>query len=305
MGGKKAPAAPAPPKPQYRADDGTIFEDIGAFNSYQTQLKRTRFDTDLTAAMENARNTGRQAIMNRGLNPDDFMSIVENEITNTRKGIPDLAANVGSYFSTNLGEMALNQEQNNRRNKYTNEVQSRFAPAFETKTFADTSDDAVIEALYGEQYNPALDTLNRARGRGVLDEAGYTYATNALNQQGEAAKATLQGLGGGVLSGYRTKLRDVGDTARNAASGYELGQQFDLGTYSSQADDLTKSLQGSMAGDLRNALGSKQLFNIDELITKAGSFQGAGNTQGGLLDQMAEKKKKEEQSRGLGNTGSF
>jgi len=201
--------------------------------------------------------------------------------------------------------MALNSEQNNRRNTYQNQVQSRFAPNFESKTFADTSDDAIIEALYGEQYNPALDTLNRARGRGTLDESGYQYAVNSLGQQGEAAKAQLQSLGGGVLGTYRSQLRDIGDTARNAASGYTLGQNFDLNDYGTRADDLTKSLQGSMSGDLRNALGSKQLFNIDELITKAGSFQGANNGQGGLLDQLAEKKKKDEEQRGIGNTGSF
>ena len=133
-----------------------------------------------------------------------------------------------------------------------------------------------------------------------------------LEQQRTAGNSRLQGIGGGVLDGYRSQLGDIAGNARTSAGNWDFGDTFDQADYGGQIANRTAELTGSLEGDIRNAIGGEQFFNTSDLIQKGGIGQGAQNTgiglgsqSGGLLKAFGDRKSDGDKARGLGSTGSF
>jgi hypothetical protein len=302
-GGTSVQAPPEPPKPTYTAEDGTVFDDMTQFNSYNTNLKRNKFNQQLTSARQNSFNAARKSFEGRGLNFDDYDEIVNAELDNIAKAVPDLG-NPDQFFGNSVGDQIISSKENAARSQYGQQVGSKFGTGFEQKTFADTADDAIIDQLFNEQYTPATDYIARAKQRGTLSDSGYQYALNNLNNMGTAARSKLQTVGGDVLNKYRTEIGGIGSSARNAANNYRLGETFDFDSYLNQFNNKVSEFNNRMGGDIRAALGNEQLFDLDQLIARAGSFQGPQNTVT-LLSALEEEEKKRQQQRGLGGSGVF
>lgn len=305
-GSAPAPYVPPPaPAPTFTADDGTVFSNQGEFNAYQQNLRRDTFENELAAAVASATNSGRDAILARGLSEAQFLPLIESRVADTRSTIPDLASSPGTYFAPNFGDVVLDDEQRRLRNQYRTDLQQTFPSGSARDAFPDTADDAIIEQLFRNSYEPANDYLTRARSRGTLTPTGYDHALSQLQQQASGARATLQNTGLDILSGYRDQLSGLSDRAFDSAANFRLGDDFSPDTFSNEYTTLKDSLSGRLEGDLRNAASGLNLFDTEALVTRAGTFQGAQNSQGGLLDALAERRKREQQPRGVGTEGAF
>lgn len=305
-GGGSAPYIPPPyqpPPPVYTASDGTEFSSLGAMQNYDKQLKTTKFESDLASAVAQAENYGRSRIQQRGLDPNSYMGLLQQEINNIKSTIPSLDPSPKGYFTDNLADTVLDRERDRYRTDYRRQLESFAKPGFERDVFSDTSDDAIIDKIYEEQYGPATDTLMRSRARGTLSDSGLNYSLNQLGTMGTTVKSKMQDMGQSVLGNYRGELSKLASGGYDRAAGFNLGDTFDPNDYRTQLDTKKNDLMSRLEGDLRSTIGGN-LFDTSALLSKAGAQQGMTAT-GSVADALAAREKKKDEQRGLGSTGSF
>jgi hypothetical protein len=268
---------------------------------------RTRFTTNRDAAIGGARGAAGTALSSRGLSTDEFMPLIESEITRTGTSIPDLSENPGSYFGPDFTDVILNREQENRRAGYGRKINEFFTPSYASSTFSDTADDPFIDTILGEASGQAQAGVERARARGQLDETGYTAAINKLGQATTAGRSRANELGNTVIQRNRQYLNDIGNEARTGASGYTLGGTFDPTEYSNRASSRAADLRGTFEGDVRNAIGDpSQFYDLGEIINFGGREQGATNAPSSpLAEVLAKRETARTARRGIGGTGTF
>lgn len=306
-GGAPAPVIqqPAPtPKPTYTADDGQIFDDLGQFNNYQTTLRRSKFDSGLNSAYNKYGQESRDYFSNKGVDYTPYDAEITSALDKLKSSVPDLDANPSSYFR-NVGEDIFNRHTTQNRSQWQNQFQSQYGSNYANTIFGDTADDALLDQIYAEQYQPASGFLTNALSRGQLTTAGYDYAMKNMANQASAAKSRLQSMGGDVLNTYRTGLRNIQDSANSAINSYQLGQNFSIDDWLGQMANKTSEYKNKLEGDIRSAVGSQQLFDPQSLLASAAAFGGATNAQGDLTAAIMDTQKKKDESRGTGSTGVF
>lgn len=315
-GGGGAPRAPDPMaqaeaqikllQRQYALDEKQALAALEREKASEAE-DRAQWETDLGTGRSRAQSAIGTQFETAGLNADDYMDRITAAL--------DLAQSGMSYgqsptFSTGLGDDILGDIRGSQIKEYQKAI-GGFAPEGFTQTaFASTSDDAIIDAILGEQFSAASDSILRARDRGTLNDAGFRYAMDNLNTQKQSAMSRLQQTGGGIIEGYRGSLDDIVKNAKTGAGSWDFGDTFDPEVYRTQLTTKQGELGGRLEGDLRNAIGGEQFFNVADLIQKGGVGQGAQNTglgsqSGSLLSAITQRKTEEEQQRGLGTQGSF
>lgn len=279
-------------------------------NLRQEQLKqeqRNQFKTNLETAVSGARNTGRDYFASRGLAPDDYSSLIDSIINDTRLKVPDLDASPGSYFTTDAFASGISNAEAVKRANLTGKVNSTFAPGFERNLITDTADDSILDSILGTQRSQAEQQIDFNRKRGLLNDAGYNAVMNELGGQSNAARSTLTGIGDSILGKKRQDLLNIRGDAGNAASSYSLGMpEPDVNAYYKQAQDKATSGLGDLEGSIRSALGSTNLFDVPTLLQKGGTAQGPINvTTANANTALPFDPKKSSTKRGLGSTGVF
>lgn len=263
------------------------------------------FGTNLSNAETSARNRAQRTLQQRGLNPQEYMDLIEGAIADQRVMVPQRDPNPSQYYTDDFINNVLMNEQAGRRSKYIRDVDTVYSPGFENNLIQDTVDDPYIMDVLNKQRTAAQQQIDRAKARGNLDDTGYQGALTRLDELFKAGTATGQKLGGSVLQGYKERLRGIGDTARADAGRYELGGTFDSNVYHSQRDNAFKDITANLEGDLRGALSGTNFFDIGDIITQGGISQGATNPR---LEQpaiLAQRKEKQDAQRGLGGQGTF
>lgn len=273
----------------------------------QRERDTQAFNTNLTSAMEGARGRAIQDITGRGLDANMFSNDIENMLNSIRGQVPQLDNNPGSYFANqNIADIVLGNATQNQRTQYSNQINNMFGNDFANQRVASTADDDIINAILGEQYNPALEQIQRAFERGTVNEQGFQTAMNALNNQKSTASANLQQTGGGLLQALRDQLSGVGNEARTAASNYQLGTTFDPTGYQTRADTIFNEGISGLEGNLRNAIGGQQFFDIGSILNQGRTSQGtANNNNRALFDAFAADEQDKNKQRGLGTQGVF
>ena len=273
--------------------------------SVQAETDRDQFITNRDAGFQGALQNSIGTIEDRGLNPDDFMSQLLRELENQQRTIPFLDPTPGQFFSGDTASIVLDRARGNQRRDLNSQLNEFAAPGFAQNLFPDTADDSILTSILNEQFEPATDQLLRAFQRGNLTQQGFDASTLSLNSQRDAANARLSDVGGGVLTDFRNQLRGIGDQGFAQAGAFELGGNFDPNTTRGLIDSSFADLSGRLGGSIRNALGGEQLFNIEDVITRGGTAQGAQNIGSGLLDAFSTREKERNKSRGLGSEGVF
>lgn len=198
------------------------------------------------------------------------------------------------------------QETSQRRQNYGNEVASKFGANYGNKIVSDSYLDPIIEEIIGEQQAGADTYLKRAADRGILNETGRTAAQNKIAADRAKGSAQLASLAGGVIDKYQTQGDEVSGKAQQGASGYTLGSNFNIGDYEEQGTNIINSAAKNARGDLLNALGGENFFDTSSLVNIGGAAQGAtGLVDNTLAAAVAERKKRDSVSRGLGSQGAF
>jgi hypothetical protein len=268
---------------------------------------REKFQTNLANAVSGATETGRNYAAQRGLAPDDFSSVISNIIQNQKLRVPDLDANPGSYFTDDAFSAGFDNHQNVKRANYNSRVNQMFTPGFETALMPDTADDSIINSILGAQRSSAQQQLDFNRQRGTINDAGYNAATQDLDAQGNAGRATLTGIGDAILGKNRQALRDIRGEAGTVASNYTLGMpEPDFAGFDTRARARASSDLAGLEGSIRSALGGVNLFDTSSALAKGGIAQGPINlTTAPTEPGVPFVQKKSTKERGLGSTSTF
>ncbi|NJL53758.1 hypothetical protein HC928_00535 [bacterium] len=287
MCGGKGGSAPAPVDPMREAEAQMALAAQQAELARQAEEQRRiaeeaervrvqqQRDADLSAAFSGALNSANMRASDLGLSdfdPNRYLDPI-------RSSIPSTATSFDQYFGPSAIDNMFNQHQQSLRTQYENQLRSQLPYGFESTHFPDTADDPYIDAILNEQYGDALTSLTGAREQGLLSRFGFDDATRRLDTQKTGAQSQLQTLGGGVLSGYRGALSDIGNTAYGQARNFNLGQQFDPDYYAKQVQDKASSFSSNLEGDLRSAVGGTPLFDINSIIGKSSANTSVNPTQ--------------------------
>lgn len=269
----------------------------------QRAEQTTAFNTNRDSAIAGFRTRSTQRLRDMGLDPNAYSSLIENAIAGGNSATPNLDPNPAQYFSDSLLDTQIGRTQGDRRANFTRQATSAFGDNFERGLFGDDADDPFIDAVLGRQRGEAVRSLDLARQRGSLDERGYTAAMARLGEMESAGRATGNTLGGSVIQGYREQVRGIGDRAREAASGYTLGGDFNLGGYTNELNSRVGDLRGRLEGDVNTALSGQQFFDLGDILTRGGSAQGPVNPRTSMADVLAERERVRNTDRGVGGGG--
>ena len=272
-------------------------EDLGTFN------------TNLDRAFSSATDTGTSFFEREGVDLDRFLPLLQERLTSTRQGVPELSSNPSSFFNpTVTAQNILDDELRRDRRGFNLDIDKFAGDNFANTLLPGSFDDAIIEKILGEQFADATSSVTRARDRGSLSDFGFESALTNIGSQNDVGRARLQELGGGILETNRNELRDIGTQARSRADAFQFGDSFNPASFEDRINTTFGEQGTRLSGDIRGALGGESLFNIGDILARAGSAQGAqNNTKGSpaLLAAIASRDEERRKSRGIGTQGAF
>jgi hypothetical protein len=266
------------------------------------------FNQNLSNAVTGAKTTGQNYAGSRGLDPTSMESVIDRIISDAKLKVPKGDSNPGSYFTSDLFSTGFANEETNRRAGNTAKVNNTFTTGYDRNLIGDTSDDAILDAILGEQRSNAEKQLQYNRARGVINDTGFNEAQNRFSGQEAAARSTLTSIGDAVLGTVRGGLNDIKGEAGSAASSWNLGNSdFSVDPYWGRATEYANTAKSGLEGKVRSAVGSTQLFDIPSILAAAGTAQGPINlTTAQQVDGTPGfETKKNKNERGLGSTGAF
>ncbi len=268
-------------QPEDNSDKVAQIEAQAAREAREAEAKRkaqelSDFNKRLSGAYGTGVQSARDFFVSQGLDPDQYAGAINSRAQNVRSSVPQLDASPGSYFS-NLGQMVYDAEQAALRNKTVRGVNDIARSGYSSGRIADTSDDALINAMLQEQRDSATKYVDNLKARGVITDSGYSAALKNLEGQVAGATGRLNEAGGRILNEGRQGAENIGNTARTNASNLGLGDVFDLEGLGTQV--------GTYFTDFFNNLGTKpraaapsDLFDTSGLAGIAGAAGGAQNT---------------------------
>lgn len=246
-----------------------------AAQAVKDKQQRDQFTGNVSNAYSGAMDTAKQYFTSRGLDPNDYITDINSTLTSDRNKVPDLSATPGQYFD-GAGQTAYNNARDAKRGTLNRQV-GQYAPAgFETRSIGDTTDDATLAAILAEQRQTADNYVKNLLDRGVINQSGYTAAGNDLTGQSAGANARLQEIGNQVIQGGRTKVSNIANDARRGAANYELGDNFDPFSYSTDINSALGDFFGGLGANIRGKVPTG-LFSTAGLSNIAGAAQGAQN----------------------------
>lgn len=251
------------------------------------------------AGLRSSARTGATGSVNdyfssRGVDPTKYGGSIASQLNNILGGISPSEENPGAAFS-GAGQTIYDTLQTGERTKASDALNRMFSSNFDTQRVPFTLDDPYLASIEAEQYSDADSVIKNMLDRGVLTQAGYGTAQADLEKQRAGVKTRLNEIGTGLLSGEQQGLRDIANSARQAAGNLQLGQDFDPYSYSSQADQSFNDFISGLGDKIRGQIPGK-LFNTAGLAAIGGAGQGAGNTafnptaaSGNIADKEEDK----------------
>lgn len=264
-------------------------------------------------------------LTNKGITNDtygitaDFNRLLADAGNAVPKGADFKAANTPSYYNyEDIFNKAYTTATDRGRNTAQQQLNTLTPAGWEQNYFADTADDPILQQILGQQYNETQGNLQRQLERGQISQGAYDYALGQLGSVSDpsaysglasSAYQTLQGIGGGVLGGYRTGLDTTEQAIQNAVTNYSIGQELNPGGnyWQNQLDTQAQGYRGGMEGDIRRAIGNTQLFDPYSLVSHAGSVTGPSNNPltGNVAQGQGSVLQNEEDRRTQGTSGVF
>lgn len=288
------------------AHDAQLKADQDAANLTASQAAAAKRTTDLSSARDIATRTAASEFGAYGLDPSQYSSSVDQSLNDLISGLGDTADPYSSINGKSIADSVIQDAQNKARSNYTNQASSTFGSNYGDKLIDSHLLDSTISDILGTQQQSAQDYLDRGQKRGIYNDIGYAAGQKELSNDSSVASSALGTLGSGVIDKYRTQANSVRDNAYSAASGYNLGSNFNLDDYVGQGNDVLSRATANAGGDLRGALGGTNYFDFSDLNNAAGVGQGATNLRDDDLQfALAERRKKQAAPRGLGTQGAF
>lgn len=251
--------------------------DARAEAAKQEAAKQAAFDQQMNSAFGTGIQSADDYFTQRGLDPKEYESAITSRANQVRSGVPNLAANPGSYFE-GLGSQVFDQLQTGLRGTATRGIDKLAPTGFASTRIADTADDDTLAAILGDQEGKAKDYANNLKARGVVTDSGFKAAMDAILGQEAGARGKLTEIGNGILNTGRGDAENLANAARTRAGALNLGDQFDPNDTGKQLNDFFTSFFGGLGDKVRGAAPAS-LFDTSGLANIAGAAQGAGNTR--------------------------
>lgn len=280
-------------------------------------LDTTNFNTQLGEGRSGAFDRARGTVEERGLDFNNFEGGINSELDRIVRGLSGPVSGTAGFadprasFEDDIASIVLNNSRDLSRRNFETAIDSFGGEGFAQNSIRNDADDAILQSILDPQFADANTSLDNAFSQGNLSRAGLDRARITLGEQQSGARSNLDQIGGDVLSQGRSDLRDIRDRGIGQARGFELGQSFTPGDVQGRLDTSLGDFNTNLEGNIRNAVGSAPLFDVNSILanTRQTAFNpaaGTGDTAApGLLDTLADRDKKRNESRGVGNTGAF
>lgn len=260
---------------------------------------------NLALARAQAEMRARSIIQQRGLDPAQYEPLVKAEFDRISAAAPADIDPKG-VFADNIASAVLDGEQARLRNQYLQQTDEKFGSNYGQKAITSSLLDDTIQSILSEQRQGAEQYLDRGKARGIYNDVGYNAGRSAIDSAANIGRAKLGSMGHDVINKYRTDADAIRDKAYGEASGFQLGRQFSLDPYISQANELVGRANSNASGDLRGAIGGTNFFDLSALTNRAGQAQGAMNFRDAdVASALKERRRVNATTRGLGSQGAF
>jgi hypothetical protein len=210
-----------------------------------------------------------------------------------------------TFDNPNVGANILGQERGIRQDRFRDTL----GGAFTGDAFGDIDDD-IINSIVEERAGDQRGVITGQQARGNFNPAGVLAANENLTSQTPGATERVREVGQSVLSGGQRDINDLRDTGTQRVQDFTLGQpDIDFSDLIGQREGLIGERQGSFGSDVRGALGSEPLFDLNQSLLSGGRSQGmvSGAQPNTLLDTIADRERSGTSTtdrRGLGTRGS-
>ena len=294
----------------------TLNEALNADIPELDDILSQKFGPDQIAALkQEARNKLSQEVYDRlltetvnpGLSEEEFGKVLAAGIERENIGLGKQVTEPEFrqvFDNPALGRNILASEEDLRRQAFGGQIAETFpGGAFQPL------DDSIIQSIVDERAGPARQQISNLQARGNLNPIGGQQANLFLSGQEEGATGRVKEIEQSVLGGAQRDVDLLRGEAETKASGYRLGDElFDIAPFAEQREKLVTGRQGSLGEDVRSAIGTEPIFDMNEALRTGSRAQGpvsgaAPNTA--FLDAIAAREMAgRSDKRGLGTRGS-
>lgn len=286
--------APAPVAPTPATPVGPTPEEIAAKRATRIATARSRAQYD-----------AEQSFRRRGLDPAPYMAMINSELDRIQGTIGE-SDDPEKAFLTPVADNYMEGEEARREREYDAQLDTAFSNSSRDTQIGSSLLDDVIGEILGKQKDNALQYLERGKTRGMYNDVGYNAGLSAINDALSSGRSELGSLGNTVLDKYRGRADTVRDRAYSELGAFDFGDSFNIDPYVTEYQGIINDARNNAGGDLRGLLGGKNFFDLSALTQKAGSAQGALNLRDAdVATALAERKRKNSMSRGIGSQGAF
>ena len=233
-----------------------------------------------TAAYNAALTSGTSRLQGMGIQAGDPYGVYNqftNRINAANAGL-QTGADYSSAFAPTILDEILGSARTGQRNQYRSAFNTALSPYYAEDTFGSTADDAILASILNTQYGDALSDLDTARARGQASQSVYDRAVRDLGTARTTADATLQGIGGGVLSGIRGDIDTRRQAALDRAAESDFGSTYDPSQEANRIRSYAGERQAGLEGAVRSAVGDQQFFDINSILGNARARAGGTGT---------------------------
>lgn len=265
-------------------------------------LGKPTADYAKTIGHSGATTQAQNLLRSMGLDPANYLDQINQELAG-EDALFDPNDPMG-YKNVYSGQNIVNSI----KNKYTQSAQrganTKFGAGFENRAVGDGQLDTSVEGAISKQVSLAQAALDNAHKRGELSDQGYEIAKQRLQDRITATRSKLKGQGASLITALRGKLTDVGNQARTAAAGAQLGDNFSLSPYEDMLNSVLTGGLSSLSGDLEGMINPDEL-GINDIMGYGKNSQGITNGTSDLMGALIDRDKKRAISNGLGSQGAF
>ncbi len=256
------------------------------------------FNSTLDAVYNDAIGSARSFFQDQGLDPEQYVPSIQQEANSRRLSVPQLSQNPSTFFD-GLGQDVFDNLQTGQRNSFLRDIDTFAGAGFARDRISDTVDDPIIAQVLENSFNDSKAYYDNLLERGVINPTAYDKALRDLGDQRGGASLKLEDIGAATLESGRGGLRDIASEARQGASAFSLGGQFDPFGFQQRIDTSAEDFLGSLSDRISGSAPS-DLFDTSSLASLVGRSSGAQNTNfdlralAGLDPEEAEQEDDEE-----------
>lgn len=301
---------PAPlPAPTFTAADGTVFNDMAAFNTYNNNLNQQTFNNSISDASTKAKASATSKLSAVGMGNSPYADYFNKYYDAAGAMVPKGDADPSAYFSTDPVDQFITDAGKNARKSTLDTLNTGLPVNYATMAMPTSYGDNSVSAYLNNLQSSVDGALSNAQKRGQLDPTGLAAAQTEEARQRSVGQGHLSQIASDIGTTERSNLGSQRDAAFTAANNWQLGQApVDVNAYLDNINGQAKTDQSGFTDKFNSQADGYNPFDINAILLKAGIGSGPNDTAGavntGTLGTASDIVKRMG-PRGLGTTGPF